>query len=422
MKVVLLSNDDLKWGAGKAAYRLHQGLQKFQIESHFLVQTKLSEDETVIAPTTPIKKALAKIRPTLDTLPLKFYPQANASVYALQWMPDQIPATVSQFSPDIINLHDITLGYVQIETLAKLKCPLVWTLHDMWAFTGGCHYSNGCDRYQNQCGACPQLYSQREKDLSRWIWQRKAKAWKNLNLTIVALSQWMASCVKKSPLLRDFPLEIIPNGLDLDRFKPIDKPLAKQLLGLPQDKHVILFGAMNATSDRRKGFHHLYPALRKIDQDQWHGKIQLVIFGAARPNHEPDFGYPTQYLGKLNDDISLALAYSAADVFIAPSQEDNLPNTVLEALACGTPCVAFKIGGMPDLIDHQQNGYLAQPFNIEDLKQGIIWLLNKTRKNQLLNQKARQKAIIKFDQSLQSKKYQYLFEKILTEKSKKSLL
>ena len=163
MKVLLLSNDDLKWGAGRAAYRLHQGLRKLEVDSHLFVQTKLSEDETVIAPTTAIAKTLAKVRPTLNSLPLKFYPQFDQGVYSPQWIPDRLVHQVKQFSPHIINLHDITLGYIQIETLAKFKQPLVWTLHDMWSFTGGCHYSNGCDRYQDSCGDCPQLNSQRSR-------------------------------------------------------------------------------------------------------------------------------------------------------------------------------------------------------------------------------------------------------------------
>lgn len=414
MKTVLLSNDDLKWGAGRAAYRLHQGLRKLEVDSHLLVQTKLSEDETVIAPTTAIAKTLAKVRPTLNSLPLKFYSQFDQGVYSTQWIPDRLVHQVEQFSPHIINLHDITLGYMQIETLAKFKQPLVWTLHDMWAFTGGCHYSNGCDRYQDSCGDCPQLNSHKDRDLSRWIWQRKVNNWKKLNLTIVTLSQWMTDCVKKSSLLQDFPIEMIANGLDLERFKPIDKALAKKILGLPQDRQIILFGAMNATSDHRKGFQALYPALKSLNQEQWQTRIQLIIFGSSQPQNPPDFGFPTQYLGKLSDDIALSLVYSAADVFVAPSQEDNLPNTVLESLACGTPCVAFKIGGMPDLIEHQKNGYLAQPFDTEDLANGIQWILENTEQVNQLRDRARKKVETEFNQTIQSQKYLSLFNKILT--------
>ena len=413
MKVVLLSNDDLKWGAGRAAYRLHQGLRKLEVDSHLLVQTKLSEDETVIAPTTAIAKTLAKARPTLNSLPLKFYPQFDQGVYSPQWIPDRLVNQVKQFSPQIINLHDITLGYIQIETLAKFKQPLVWTLHDMWAFTGGCHYSNGCDRYQKSCGACPQLNSQRDWDLSRWIWQRKTQNWHKLNLTIVTLSQWMTDCVKKSSLLQDFPVEMIANGLDLERFKPIDKSLAKKILGLPQEKQIILFGAMNATSDRRKGFQELYPALKNLNQKKWQDRIQLIVFGASQPQNPPKFGFPTQYLGKLHDDVTLSLVYSAADVFVTPSKEDNLPNTVLESLACGTPCVAFNIGGMPDLIEHQKNGYLAQPFDTSDLARGIQWVLEDSSRYAQLGDRARKKVETEFNQTIQTQRYLSLFNKII---------
>jgi glycosyltransferase involved in cell wall biosynthesis len=170
---------------------------------------------------------------------------------------------------------------------------------------------------------------------------------------------------------------------------------------------------MNATSDRRKGFQALYPALKMLNQEQWQARIQLVIFGSSQPQNPPDFGFPTQYLGKLNDDIALSLVYSAADVFVAPSQEDNLPNTVLESLACGTPCVAFNIGGMPDLIEHQKNGYLAQPCEIKDLAHGIQWILDNTEQVHQLRDRARKKVETEFNQTIQTQRYLSLFNNII---------
>jgi glycosyltransferase involved in cell wall biosynthesis len=413
MKVLLLSNDDLMWGAGRAAFRIHQGLRINEVDSHLLVQTKLSEDNTVISPLTPIGKGLAKLRPILDTLPLKLYPQFNQSVYSTQWLPDRTLDQVNQFSPDIINLHNITVGYIQIETLKKIKQPLVWTLHDMWGFTGGCHYSNGCDRYQKSCGACPQLNSQKDWDLSRWIWQRKAKAWKALNLTLVTPSHWLADCVRGSSLFQNFNVEVIANGLNTELYKPVDKKVARSLLNLPPDKKIVLFGATSATSDARKGFHLLLPALQKLFEINSEITIELVVFGASTPTQSTNYPFKIHYLGTYKDDLSLSIAYSAADVMLVPSVYEVFGQTASEAMACGTPVVAFATSGLKDIVDHQQNGYLAQAFDIEDLARGIQWILEDINRYYQLCDRARKKVETEFNQTIQSQKYLSLFNKII---------
>ena len=184
-----------------------------------------------------------------------------------------------------------------------------------------------CDRYTASCGACPQLGSSKNWDLSRWVWQRKAKAWRNLNLTIVALSSWLRQCASSSSLFKDLRVELIPNGLDTEKYRPINRKVARELLRLPQDKQLVLFGSLKATSDKRKGFHLLQPALQELSQSGWQDRLEVGIFGAFRPDNPPEFGFQAHYLGKLSDDLSLALVYSAADVFVLPSVQDNLPNT-----------------------------------------------------------------------------------------------
>ncbi|MGC1248707.1 MAG: glycosyltransferase family 4 protein, partial [Spirulinaceae cyanobacterium] len=362
MKTLLLSTDDIQGGAARAAYRLHQGLQKAGVNSQMLVKEKSSQDPTVIAPATKLAEGIAKTKQTFAALPLKLYSQRQGTTFSTQWLPDNIVPQVAQINPDVINLHWINNSYMQIETLGKLKRPLVWSLHDMWAFTGGCHYNQECDRYTNSCGSCPQLGSNQDWDLSRWIWRRKVKAWQNINLTIVALTSWLASCAASSSIFKEQRIEIIPNGIDTNIYRPIPRQLAREVLNLPQDKELLLFGSLNATSDKRKGFHLLQAALQDLRKDT----LELVVFGASEPENPPDLGFKTHYLGTFADDLSLALIYSAADVFVLPSVQDNLPNTIMEAIACGTPCLGFNIGGLPDMIEHHGNGYLAQPFNIED--------------------------------------------------------
>ncbi|AOY84347.1 MAG: glycosyltransferase [Moorea sp. SIO1G6] len=414
MKTLIVSSFDISGGAARAAYRLHQGLQSINLDSQILVQEKFSHDQTVIGPTIKLKEGLARMRWTFGALPQKLYPQREDTTFTTQWLPDAVVPKVAQLQPDIINLHWICAGYVQIETIAKLKRPIVWTLHDMWPFTGGCHYNHDCDRYTASCGACPQLHSSKDWDLSRWVWQRKAKAWRNLDLTVVALSSWLAKCASASSLFQDLRIELIPNGIDTQKYRPIHQQVARELLSLPQDKQLILFGAVNATSDKRKGFELLQPALQELSQSGWRDQLELVIFGDSQPDNPPEFGFKTHYLGTLSDDLSLALVYAAADVFVAPSLQDNLPNTVMEAIACGTPCVAFNIGGMPDLIEHQKNGYLAQPYKIEALAQGIAWVLENTERHQKLSYRAREKVEKEFTLEIQARRYLSLFNEILS--------
>lgn len=415
MKVSILSAYDRANGSARAAYRLHQGLQAVGVDSNMLVKGKQTSDNTVIAPKSKVAEGIAKARVTFDGLPLKLYRQRQSTLMSLQWLPDNCSTQIKRLNPDIINLHWANDAHVQIETLAKVNVPIVWSLHDMWAFTGGCHYTQECDRYLHSCGSCPQLGSNHDLDLSRWVWQRKRKAWRRSDLTIVALSSWLADCARKSSLFQDVRVETIHNGIDTDAYQPIDKHVARQLLGLPQDQHLILFGALRATSDKRKGFHLLQPALNELSQNGWHDKLELVVLGASKPDEAPEYGFKTHYLGTFSDDLTLALVYSAADVFVAPSIQENLANTVMEALACGTPCVAFNIGGMPDMIEHQQNGYLAQPFQIDDLARGIAWTLDNPDRRQNLASHARETVMQRFTLKIQANNYHALFKKLLNE-------
>jgi glycosyltransferase involved in cell wall biosynthesis len=422
MKPLLLSTVDSQGGAARAGYRLYEGLRRIGVDAQMLVQVKHSDDNSIFAPASKWERAIAQIKPYLDHIPLQLYPQRLKAVFSCEWLPDSVQPAISKLQPDVVNLHWICDGFLQIQTLSRIKQPLVWTLHDMWAFTGGCHYSQECKRYQTFCGACPQLQSPHEWDISHWTWQRKARAWKHLNLTVVTPSHWLAECAQSSALFHNYPVAVIPNGLDLARYRPFDRRMARDLLNLPQDKQLVLFGAINATRDLRKGFHLLLPALERLSQMATADQLELLVFGASGPHDLIPLDLKIRYLGRLNDDLSLALAYSAADVFVAPSMQENLSNTVLEAIACGTPCVAFKIGGMPDMIEHQVNGYLVQPFEPEDLARGIHWILADHDRHQILSTAARQKAEQEFDANLQAQRYLDLFNTVVSKANSKSTL
>ncbi len=415
MKVLHLSESD-GGGAGRATLRLHQGLQNIGVDSQILVQLKYSDNPAVLAPRSTFGKFCAKLKllEHLDALPLKFYPHRKAKDFSLQWLPDRIASKVAKLAPDVVNLHWVCHGYLAIETIAKLNKPLVWFLTDMWPFTGGCHYSQGCERYQKSCGACPLLNSNKKNDLSQWVWQRKAKAWKDLNVTIVTPSTWLAKCASSSSLFQERQIEVIHPGLDLTQYKPIERRFAREVLNWPQDKQIVLFGALYPTSDRRKGFHLLQPALQSLSKAGWQEKIELMVFGASQPENPIDVGLKSYYFSRSYDDVSLAMMYSAADVMVVPSIQESFGQTASESLACGTPVVAFNTTGLQDIVDHQQNGYLAQPYQTEDLARGIVWVLENKERYQKLCDRARQKAEQKFSVEMQARRYESVYRTLLS--------
>ncbi|NET38833.1 MAG: glycosyltransferase, partial [Cyanothece sp. SIO1E1] len=243
MKPLIISTSDLDGGAARAAYRLHKGLHLQGISSRMLVRSKLSKDKSVIKH----KPFLAMVGSKLTDWPLRLYRKRDRAMFSTQWFPDEIAKKVTQISPDVINLHWACNGYVQIETLSKFQRPLVWTLHDMWAFTGGCHYSQECELYTKACGPCPQLNHKMNQDISRWVWQRKAKSWSSLSMMAVTPSHWLADCARSSVLFRNVPIEVIPNGLDIQTYKPANQKFARKLLNLPEEKRIVLFGTSRCT-------------------------------------------------------------------------------------------------------------------------------------------------------------------------------
>ena len=420
MKILHLSTHDTNGGAARATYRLHKGLQNIGLDSQMLVQEKSSSDKTVIAPKIRLFQGIAKTKLTFETLPLKFYRNRAEGTFFSQWLPDRVVPQVAKINPDIINLHWISGAFMQIESIAKLNKPLVWTLHDMWVFTGGCHVAKDCQNYTQSCGTCPQLNSSNDWDLSRWVHNRKTRAWSKLNstnsnhLTLVAPSNWIAECALSSSLFKNSRVEIIPHGLNTEKYRPITKTIAREILKLPQDKKLILFGAIEATSDRNKGFHLLQPALLKLSQSGWKDNTEVVIFGASRPENPPDLGFKTHYLGHLYDDNSLAATYSATDVMLVPSLQESFGQTASESLACGTPVVAFNATGLKDIVSHQVCGYLAKPYDTEDFAKGISWVLENTQRHEKLCFYAREKAEREFTLQLQARRYSALFEEVVS--------
>jgi len=412
MKPLLLNTFDANGGAAIATYRLHQGLRNIGVDSELLVQTKSTSDPHVLQAKN-WHPALMQLAPNLDKFPLRFYKNYRHRPFSPAIFPEQLAGQIKAIDPDIVHLFWVTAGFLKPETLAKLNKPIVWTLHDMWAFTGGCHYDEECGRYQQNCGMCPLLGSEKAEDLSRRLWQRKLEAWKHVPITVVATSKWLANCAQASSLFSHQRIEVLPNGLDMDKYKPIDKAAARQAFNLPQDKKLILVSAFGVVDDPRKGLHFLMPALEQLSQDARGKNVELVVLGAGSSAKPANLNMHIHYINRLHDEISQVLLYSAVDVLVAPSMQENLANTVVEAMACGAPVVAFDIGGMPDMITHQKSGYLAKPFEVGDLANGISFVLNNDVLYPQLSQTARESAVNQYAVSKVAASYQNLYQDIL---------
>ncbi len=375
MKILHINTTEKTGGAARAANWLHTGLQYSGVDSAMLVQQTTGNGKTLYSKQGGLELLSKEIRWILDYLPIMLYKNRVTTHWSTGWVPNSLRKIVQSISPDIIHLHWICRGFLSISELGglcSLNKPVLWTLHDSWPFTGGCHVPGSCLNYSSGCGNCPQLGSKNKKDLSSFTLNRKKRCWSKHDITIVTPSNWLAGCAADSALFADNHIEVIANGIDTGIYSPVEKEAARTIL-LPNKnrKKKILCGAVNAHGDPNKGFKLLYQAIEQLSKTGWKDKIELIVFGESETMNSQPLPVNTQYIGHLHDDTTLRLAYSTADVFVIPSLQENLPNSILEALACGTPVVGFNAGGIPEIIEHNTNGYLVKPFDIDDLAKGI---------------------------------------------------
>lgn len=405
--VLFVNTYDKSGGAARAAYRIFSEIRNRSVAVHYLTLTKEDPDPSISGHLrTSAVGSLVKALTRLDRIPLRFYPLRQQVPFSPDFWPNPLRIRLRQFTPKLVHLHWVSAGLLGVKELAKLACPIVWTLHDTWPFTGGCHYTGDCESFKRSCGRCPQLGSQRENDHSRLLMHSKARVFKELSITVVTPSRWLAGMAGQSSLFAGRRIEVIPYGIDTEVFKPVGRRVARERLGLPSDGPIVLFGAQSLT-DPRKGWDLLCDALRRIERP-----CTVLLFGEGEICIEHASHITVCQLGTFAQDSSLALVYSAADVFVCPSREDNLPNTVVEALACGTPCAAFAVGGLPDMIEHKKNGWLAQAFDCADLAEGIGWLMRYPEQDQL-RRAAREKAVLGYSSAAMGDRYMALYEDVL---------
>jgi glycosyltransferase involved in cell wall biosynthesis len=396
MRVALLSTYDERGGAARAALRLHRSLPAAGVESRLLVQRRFGREPGVLVPRGGLEGGIAGLRaqwrPRLESIPVRFHPGRRGDLFSPSFLPDDIAPRVQALDPDVVHLHWVGFGFVRPETLPRLRRPLVWTLHDSWPFTGGCHLPGDCVRYREACGACPALGSNADRDLSRRVHERKRRAWSRLPVRVVAPSRWIADAARASALFRKQVIEVIPNGIDLDRFRPIDRDAARATLGIPPGARVLFFSALEGLGDRNKGFDLLREALaalaRRVPASEW----LLLVAGIGAPEDAPDCPVPLRFAGPIDDEDRFALHLAASDLLVLPSRLENQPNLAVEAMACGRPVVAFRAAGIPEVVAHQETGYLAAPYDPEGLAAGIAWIAETPERGHALGERARARA------------------------------
>ena len=372
MNVLIVSTSDIHGGAAIAAFRLMNALRGKGVAAEMLVRGKYSNDEGVVRVGSKIQNewnfCWERGRIFLDNR------LSRDNLFDISIANTGLSVTEHPDfkSADIIHLHWINQGMLSIGEIGKILASgkkVVWTMHDMWPFTGICHHAGPCARFHHSCGNCPYLKAPSDNDLSHRVFRKKKAAYARGRIDFVACSRWLGELAGKSPLTVGHGVASIPNPIDTGKYFPGDKAEAKQKLGLPADKRIILFAAVKA-SDKRKGMDYLIEAGKRINNKE----VLFLIAGTNGDEIARQLPGLSVNAGFVASD-KMPDFYNAADVFVTPSLQDNLPNTLMEAMACGTPCVGFNTGGIPEMIDHRKNGYVAEYRNAEDLIRGLLWTL-----------------------------------------------
>lgn len=412
-KVLHLSTYDANGGAAKGAHRLHRAMVERGLPSRMHVAVKGTDDPTVTAG-SPWRHRAAQ--------------EADRRLWRVQRSPVETwrsPArfgslsadAINRSSADIVNLHWVTDGFLSIEAIGAIRKPIVWSLYDMWAFTGTEHYVDDgpSARWRSGYTTANRPDSESGVDLDRWAFERKQEHWNPTRMTIVPASTWLTDSAAQSRLMTGWNVRRIPHVMETDAFAPSDRAMARQALDLPAEAPLVLFVASAGITDRRKGWDLLSEALPRVKRD--HPDLQVVVAGpvpddAQRTSAVLRAGVPIRWCGPVSDSRTMALLYSATDVTAVPSREDNLPLVALEAQSSGRPVVALRIGGLPDIVEQGETGHLARLGDARDLAQGISTFLDPQR-NQRAGHEARQRALSLWSPETVVAQYRALYDKVM---------
>lgn len=421
MNLVHLSTSDINGGAARASHRLHRQLAHAGIESTMFVRNRSTDQDSVIQ-LNPDDSLFGQLRRGIRYARLRsaFYPWYTSHPRNTGRLSDDRTRFAGEVvhqlpSADILHLHYVS-GFVDLPTFFDcVDRPIVWTLHDMNPITGGCHYSFGCRRFEQSCGRCPRIDSTTTNDPSRKSWRRKRTVFEKKisksQLHIAAPSRWLAREARKSTLLGEAPIHRIPNGVDHTLFRPRCVQQEQTTLDIPSSQKVVLFVAHSST-DPRKGLDLLVKALTNAELTD----VTFVSIGSDSPT-VPD-GISHVHAGHIDDDERLSALYSMADIFVIPSRQDNLPNTVLESMACGTPVVGFDTGGIPDMVRPNETGWLVETENVPELRRAIRKALENDVERKRMAERCRQVVKKEYTIERQAQQYKTLYTSVLEESTR----
>lgn len=413
-------------GAGRAAYRIHHSLNAAcsNVSSQMLVFASDVSDASIrVYKPSSLESLLNKIHTRYEFLKLSKLQTSNFNFHSTCYPGSSLPNQLNRSDAHILNLHSLGNGFLSIEDVPRFVKPVVWTMHDEWGYCGSEHYSEADQEGINH--ALPKRFEsgylrnnralgEAGPDLNRKTWLRKLSSWK-VPFHIVCPSSWLADSASRSKLMASWPIRVIPYSIDCDVWKPIDSHQSRKILGLPCESKLILFGADHGTANPRKGADLLVQAMRLLNytSNSPLDSPKLVVFGQQLSMSPDNTETPYYFLGRLLDDISLRIAYSAADVIVVPSRQDNLPNIGLEAHACGKPVVAFRTGGLPDIIEDRLTGALAEPFDPHSLAEALSWVLSDPLRTRQLGDNARRRAQSLWSPPVVASQYASLYSSIL---------
>ena len=410
MNVLLVNTSETTGGAAIACGRILKALRGEGVDARMMVRNLEGGGEGVVPVGGSIRKKWCFLRERASIWAANGFSRDNLFYVDIANSGIDITRTREFRKADIIHLHWINQGFISLHGLEKIVDsgkPVIWTMHDMWPFTGICHHADSCTRYNAECHDCPLLPKRGFRDLARDTFDRKAEVLERADITFVGCSKWLAGLCGKSRIAEGHRVVSIPNPIDTAAYAPADKAAARSRLGLPQDKKLILFCSVK-TTDIRKGMKYFQDCCRILRENSA-DDIEILILGKNGETLGATLALPSHALGYVGGGSSLADFYNAADVFVTPSLQENLPNTIMESLSCGVPCVGFEIGGIPEMIDHLSNGYVARYKSADDLARGINWVLNEADYPALCRN-ARDKAVGSYSEKVVAQQYISLFK------------
>lgn len=416
MRVLIINTSDRLGGAAIAAYRLMEALKNNGIKAKMLVRNKQSDQISVVGLKKTWWNVWQFIWERVVIWKENHFKKHNLFAVDIANTGTDITSLPEFQQADVIHLHWINQGMLSLKNIEKILAsnkPIVWTMHDMWPCTGICHHARECNKYFEECNHCPYIYNGGgEKDLSNHIFNKKKALYQLKPIVFVTCSQWLKERAKNSGLLKGHTILDIPNPININLFRPRDKKEARIQCNLPLDKKLILFGSAKIT-DKRKGIDYLVESCKILAEKypEVKQKWNVVVYGKFSEQLIPLLPFEVHSLDYISNEKQLVNVYNAIDVFVTPSLEENLPNTIMEAMACGIPCVGFNVGGIPEMIDHLHNGYVAEYMSAEDFANGIYWALSEGN-YEMLREEASRKVVSNYSEGTVAKRYIEIYNKI----------